>query len=244
MSTRTRTRRYRPLGRRRRLRPCLEILENRLVLSVTRFVNLNLVEFHDPSRVLAGEAPGPNGILPLVGGLPFPIGYEPSDISTAYGIGNITFGSVTGDGTGQTIAIVDAYDDPAFVNSSEHAVAIPVSPAATSPSSMFSSAFPIQPSASRRSTSPGRRARCPATDPAGAGNVNGNWEIEEALDIEWAHAIAPGAQHRSRRGIIRQQRRPVRSGDDGCEPSRRLGCLDELGLERIQRTNRRSTARS
>ena len=33
----------------------------------------------------------------------------------------------------------------------------------------------------------------PGTDPAGAGNLNGNWEIEEALDIEWAHAMAPGA---------------------------------------------------
>lgn len=32
----------------------------------------------------------------------------------------------------------------------------------------------------------------PATDPSGAGTDN--WEVEEALDVEWAHAIAPGAQ--------------------------------------------------
>ena len=30
----------------------------------------------------------------------------------------------------------------------------------------------------------------PGTDPSGKGN---DWEVEEALDIEWAHAIAPGA---------------------------------------------------
>ena len=33
----------------------------------------------------------------------------------------------------------------------------------------------------------------PGVDPAGAGNINGNWEIEEALDIEYAHGLAPGA---------------------------------------------------
>ena len=169
MSTRTRSRRYRPLGRRRGSRPCLENLENRLVLSVTRNVNLNLVEFHDPSRVLAGETPGQNGILPLDGGLPFPVGYEPSDISTAYGIGNIKFGSVTGDGSGQTIAIVDAYDDPSFVNKYlSTGISIPISPTATSLSSMPSSALPIHPT-SPRSTSPGRRARSPARTPPAPG---------------------------------------------------------------------------
>jgi hypothetical protein len=57
------------------------------------------------------------GILPLNNGFQFPVGYLPSDIQTAYGIDNIKFGSIVGDGTGQTIAIVDAYDDPAFVDS-------------------------------------------------------------------------------------------------------------------------------
>src|SRR6185437_11775717 len=39
----------------------------------------------------------------------------------------------------------------------------------------------------------GQTTNLPGTDPAGAGNLNGNWEMEEALDIEWAHAIAPAA---------------------------------------------------
>ena len=33
----------------------------------------------------------------------------------------------------------------------------------------------------------------PGTDPAGAGPTTSNWEMEEALDVEWSHAIAPGA---------------------------------------------------
>ena len=38
----------------------------------------------------------------------------------------------------------------------------------------------------------GQSTSLPATDPSGAGTDN--WEVEEALDVEWAHAIAPGAR--------------------------------------------------
>ena len=38
----------------------------------------------------------------------------------------------------------------------------------------------------------GQATSLPATDPNGPGTDN--WEVEEALDVEWAHAIAPGAQ--------------------------------------------------
>ncbi len=33
----------------------------------------------------------------------------------------------------------------------------------------------------------------PGTDPAGPGSASGNWEYEEAMDVEWAHALAPAA---------------------------------------------------
>src|SRR5262249_55769359 len=33
----------------------------------------------------------------------------------------------------------------------------------------------------------------PGTDPAGPGSSSGNWEYEEAMDVEWAHALAPAA---------------------------------------------------
>ena len=38
----------------------------------------------------------------------------------------------------------------------------------------------------------GQATNLPAVDPSGAGVSN--WEMEETLDVEWAHAIAPGAQ--------------------------------------------------
>ena len=38
----------------------------------------------------------------------------------------------------------------------------------------------------------GQTAPLPETDPSGPGAAN--WELEESLDVEWAHAIAPGAQ--------------------------------------------------
>src|SRR5262249_12452160 len=39
-------------------------------------------------------------------------GYTPAQIRAAYGFSNLSFGSVAADGTGQTIAIIDAYNDP------------------------------------------------------------------------------------------------------------------------------------
>src|SRR5579862_5960547 len=41
-----------------------------------------------------------------------PAGYSPAQVLHAYGFDKISFSGVAGDGTGQTIAIVDAYDDP------------------------------------------------------------------------------------------------------------------------------------
>src|SRR3954465_2985210 len=45
-----------------------------------------------------------------------PYGMTPAQIRTAYGIDNISFNGVVGDGGGQTIAIVDARHDPTVVN--------------------------------------------------------------------------------------------------------------------------------
>ena len=161
--------RRRPLGSKRSLRPLLENLEARLVLSHNPHLNLNLMEFHDPSRVPAGVTPSPLGILPLDGGLPFPIGYEPVDLSIAYGIGNIKFGSVTGDGSGQTIAIVDAYDDPSFVN--EFLSNGNLNPDfANSDLAQFDSQVGIaDPPSFTKVNESGKTSPLPGTDPAGAG---------------------------------------------------------------------------
>jgi hypothetical protein len=175
----------------------LELLECRLVLSNAPQLNLTIV--HHPDHPVWGTTGGSGGILPLSGGLPFPIGYGPADLAAAYGISNIKFGSVVGDGTGQTIAIVDAYDDPSFVNEylppSAPGGAPTLNPAfANSDLAQFDTQLGIaDPPNFTKVNQAGQTSPLPGTDPAGAGSVNGNWEIEEALDIEWAHGIAPGA---------------------------------------------------
>ena len=178
--------RWRGLGpRRKRSNPLLlEDLESRVVLSV-----LMPIQWHDPNPQPPDlpHAKPSSGSKPLDFGSPTPIGYTPAQIRAAYGINNVVFGTVTGDGTGQTIAIVDAYDDPAFVNSTDPNFS-------TSDLAQFDKAFGLpDPPSFTKYNETGQTTNLPGTDPAGAGNLNGNWEMEEALDIEWAHAIAPAA---------------------------------------------------
>ena len=169
------------------VRLVLESLENRLVLSVTL---PTYREYHAPGSYPADETPSPIGILPFDDGTTFPVGYSPQQIQAAYGLDNIVFGSpsgLKGDGAGQTIAIVDAYDDPSFVNST-------ASNFSSSDLAQFDQAFGLaDPPSFTKYNEQGKTSPLPGTDPAGAGNLDGNWEIEEALDIEWAHAIAPAA---------------------------------------------------
>jgi hypothetical protein len=98
--------------------------------------------------------------------------YDPQQVRQAYGFNQITFenGAIPGDGRGQTIAIVDAYDDP-NIGSDLHNFDLKVG--LPDPSlSVASETLNGQPT---------------GVDPSGG------WEMEEALDVEWAHAMAPGA---------------------------------------------------
>ena len=100
---------------------------------------------------------------------PYAIGYSPGQIEQAYGINKITDNGVTMNGAGQTIAIVDAYDDPNILLDLEYFDAwygIPNPPS-------FTKIVP--------------NGVTPSTDPTGS------WEAEESLDVEYAHALAPGA---------------------------------------------------
>jgi uncharacterized delta-60 repeat protein len=97
--------------------------------------------------------------------------FTPSQIQKAYGFSNIKLGNIGGDGTGQTIAIVDAYDDPNI----------------QSDLNTFDTQFGL-PSATVTRVNQTGGTSYPPTD------FSGNWETEESLDVEWAHAIAPGAQ--------------------------------------------------
>src|SRR3954452_23779702 len=84
----------------RRSNSLVETIEARLLLSaaVGRF---------EPSYVLYHPS---GGRAPQASASPF--GLTPSQVRTAYGVGAIRFGSVVGDGSGQTIAIIDAYHAP------------------------------------------------------------------------------------------------------------------------------------
>ncbi len=93
--------------------------------------------------------------------------FAPAQIRHAYG-----FDQVTNQGAGQTIAIVDAYDD-ANVESDLGVFSRQYSlPAATTSNGLFSKIYAT-----------GHR-------PA----ANANWSVEISLDVEWAHAIAPKAK--------------------------------------------------
>ncbi len=112
------------------------------------------------------------------------VAYTPAQIRDAYGIN-----ALTQDGSGQTIAIVDAYDDP-DIDQSLDAYDSQFS-LTDSGSALFAQYGPAS-SFLTVLNQQGQATSLPSTDPTGPGTDN--WELEEALDVEWVHSIAPGAQ--------------------------------------------------
>jgi hypothetical protein len=96
--------------------------------------------------------------------------YTPAQIRQAYGFNQVSFGSVAADGTGQTIAIVDAYSEPNIY----------------SDLNTFDQQFGIAGGSSSSFLT--------VATPQGAPAADAGWAMEIALDVEWAHAIAPGAK--------------------------------------------------
>ncbi len=152
----------------------IQLLEARVLLSgsdLTAVAATNLVR---SPAVVASTSPQAQAQAQSV-----PAGYTgtftPTTIEQAYGISQITFntanGTVKGDGTGSTIAIVDAYDDP-NIASDLHAFDVALG-------------LPDPPSFIKLNQS-GQTTNLPA--------ANAGWITEIALDVEWAHAIAPGAK--------------------------------------------------
>jgi subtilase family serine protease len=116
---------------------------------------------------------------PDSGGLSSPYGgTAPAQMRAGYGASSISFGGTVGDGTGQTIALIDAYDDPN----------------AASDLAAFDTYFGLAaPPSFTKLNQNGAASPLPGTDPGGPNNANGTWEEEESLDIEWAHVMAPKA---------------------------------------------------
>jgi len=94
-------------------------------------------------------------------------GLTPSKIKLAYSFTNLPF-----QGAGQTIAIVDAYDDPK----------------AEADLGVFSKNFRL--AACTTANGCFKKVYAAGSKPAG----NAGWGVEISLDIQWAHAIAPKAK--------------------------------------------------
>ena len=109
-----------------------------------------------------------------------PTGLAPAQIRTAYGINLITSGGIQGNGSGQTIAIVDAYDAPNLLDSTDPGFD-------TSDLHQFDAQFGLpDPPSFRKVGQDGSANLAPASGSSG-------WSVESSLDVEWAHAVAPGA---------------------------------------------------
>jgi subtilase family serine protease len=93
----------------------------------------------------------------------------PAQVTQAYGLNGITFNAngqtVKGNGSGQVIALVEAYHDPNLASDLQ----------------TFDRAFNLP------------TPYLVQKDLAGSATDDG-WAEEEMLDVEWAHAIAPAAQ--------------------------------------------------
>lgn len=96
-----------------------------------------------------------------------PTGLSPAQIRTAYNWQSI------GNGAGKTIAIVDAYDDPTAENDLN----------------VFSQQYGLP----ACTTSNGCFKKVNQTGGTSLPRKDSGWALEISLDVQWAHAIAPGA---------------------------------------------------
>ncbi len=155
----------------------LESLESRVLFSVGHTAVLSLRPV--PKK---RHAPRSGGAVPVAVAAPSTAatpnassfvgqGFTPAQIRHAYGFDQIMFGSTVGDGTGQTIAIIDAFNDPNI----------------TTDLAAFDAAFGIAAPPSFSVIAQDGTTNLPPNA------TNGGWGIEMSLDVEWAHAMAPGA---------------------------------------------------
>jgi subtilase family serine protease len=104
-----------------------------------------------------------------------PTGLPPSAIQSVYNLSGLS--PTSNAGSGQIIAIVDAYNDAN----------------ALSDLNVFNAEYGYP--ALSTCTSLTQAGACfEVAEPSGKPAVNSDWNLEESLDIEWAHAEAPGAK--------------------------------------------------
>ncbi len=117
--------------------------------------------------VLVQPQTGPDGIA----------GYTPTQIQQAYGINTVLRAGTTG--KGQTIAIVDASYDPTIAGD-----------VAMFDKQFGLPAFNVSGGPNFSVVGIGSNGKPVSLYSLG---LNSSWAMETALDVEWAHAIAPGA---------------------------------------------------
>jgi subtilase family serine protease len=147
-------------------RPRLEELETRLTPSVDLLSNAAAPAATPDVYVLNSSTAAPS-VTPA--GLP--AGFSPQQIGQAYGFNQITFsnGTIQGNGSGQTIAIIDAYSQPNIAGDL----------------AAFDSTYGLAAPPSFTVVNQTGGSSLPTSDT--------NWGVEESLDVEWAHAMAPAA---------------------------------------------------
>ncbi len=119
-----------------------------------------------PVATYSGNRYGANPTNSQTGTLA-PCGYAANDVQTAYNLKPAYQHGL--DGTGQTIVIVDAYGSPTILDDANTFSSLNGLPA------LNSSNFTVY-------------------TPQGPTTYNSGWAGETTLDVEWAHAIAPGAK--------------------------------------------------
>jgi hypothetical protein len=158
-----------------------ETLEERVLLTAAPVAVAGLVAH--PTFIIEGResTPGNTAVKQATSGTaqPAPVApIDPAQMEAAYGVNLISFGGVKGTGAGQTIAIVDAYNDPDII----------------SDANSFSSTFGLPQFNISGSPTLQVLNETGGTNLSGVPNSTpGGWDVEESLDVEWAHSIAPQA---------------------------------------------------
>ncbi len=125
------------------------------------------------------------------------ITYTVAQIRNAYCINNLPdFGSTPADGTGQTIALDEAGNEPTILtdlDGFDQAMSLTTDSTETlyqqyGPASSFVNVYNQYGVNITQYIGTSGSNGVPAEDPTG------HWEGEETLDVEWAHAMAPGAK--------------------------------------------------
>jgi len=143
-----------------------EALESRRAFSVSP-VALPGTTFEPAWLGSAASTALQGAALPMAA--PGPTGFTPAQIRQAYGLDAFSFGGTPADGRGTTIALVTAYDNPniaADLATFDATFGIPAPPSFQKVNQTGGTTLPV---------------------------FNASWSTETCLDVQWAHAIAPGA---------------------------------------------------